>query len=120
MEKVYIALFSCAVTRAIHLDLTEDLGTETFLRCLRRFIARRGVPELIVSDNAKTFKSASKELKVLYEQSEFQAFLMERRITWRFNLEKAPWWGGFYERMVKGVKRCLRSKDSWKCKAVLQ
>lgn len=27
---------------------------------------------------------------------------------WRFNLEKAPWWGGFYERMVKGVKRCLR------------
>ena len=108
MEKVYVAPFSCAVTRAIHLDLTEDLGTETFLRCLRRFIARRGVPELIVSDNAKTFKSASKELKVLYEQSEVQAFLMERRITWRFNLEKAPWWGGFYERMVKGVKRCLR------------
>ena len=23
-------------------------------------------------------------------------------------MEKAPWWGGFYERMVKGVKRCLR------------
>ena len=36
-----------------------------------------------------------------------QAFVTEKRITWRFNLEKAPWWGGFYERVVKGLKRCL-------------
>ena len=42
MKKVYIALFSCAVTRAIHLDITEDLETGTFLRCFRKFIARRG------------------------------------------------------------------------------
>ena len=56
MKKVYIALFSCAVTRAIHLDINEDLETGTFLRCLRKFIARRGVPQLIISDNAKTFK----------------------------------------------------------------
>ena len=108
MKEVYIALFSCAVTRAIHLDITEDLETGTFLRCFRKFIARRGVPQLIIFDNAKTFKSAAKELKTLYEHPDVQAFLTERRITWRFNLKKAPWWGGFYERMVKGVKRCLR------------
>jgi len=24
------------------------------------------------------------------------------------NLEKAPWWGGVFERMVKSTKRCLR------------
>lgn len=80
----------------------------TFLRCFRRFIARRGVPELVILDNAKTFKVASKELKLLYQHQVVQAFLNEKRITWRFNLEKAPWWGGFCERMVKGVKRCLR------------
>ena len=108
MKKVYIALFSCAVTRAIYLDVVENLETPTFLRCFRKFIGRRGVPELVISDNAKTFKAASKELKLLYEHPEVQAFLTEKRITWRFNLEKAPWWGGFYERMVKGVKRCLR------------
>ena len=108
MKKVYIALLSCAVTRAIHLDMTEDLKTGTFLRCFRTFIARRGVPQLIICDNAKTFKSAAKELRTLYEHPDVQAFLTEKRITWRFNLEKAPWWGGFYERMVKGVKRCLR------------
>ena len=27
---------------------------------------------------------------------------------WKFNLERAPWWGGFFERMVGCVKRCLR------------
>ena len=24
------------------------------------------------------------------------------------DLDRAPWWGGFSERMVKSVKRCLR------------
>lgn len=52
MKKVNIALFSCAVTRAIYLDIVEDLETRTFLRCFRRFIAQRGVPQLVISDNA--------------------------------------------------------------------
>ena len=99
MQKVYIALFSCAVARAIHLDLKEDLETGTFIRCFRRFIDRQGVPQLIISVNAKTFKSAANELKVLFVHPDIQAFLTENRITWRFNFEKE---------MVKGVKICLR------------
>ena len=30
------------------------------------------------------------------------------RIQWIFNIERAPWWGGIFERMVRSVKRCLR------------
>ena len=41
-SKVYMALFSCCVTRTIHLELVCNLSAETFLRCLRRFAARRG------------------------------------------------------------------------------
>ena len=107
MRKVYIALFSCCVTRALYLDLVEDLSATTFLRCLRKFTARMGTPTLIVSDNAKTFKRAEKELRTLYRHPEVRAELESRRIEWRFNLEKAPWWGGFFERMVGSVKRCL-------------
>ena len=44
MRKVYITLFTCRVTRAVHLELVDDLSVETFKRCLRRFIARRGMP----------------------------------------------------------------------------
>ena len=107
-SEVYIALFSCCVTRAIHLELVCNLSAETFLRCLRRFAARGGVPSLIVSDNAKTFKAAEKALRKLYNQTRVKSGLGTKRITWRFNLERAPWWGGFFERMVRSVKRCLR------------
>ncbi|XP_068734829.1 uncharacterized protein [Montipora capricornis] len=41
--KAYIALFTCASSRAIHLELVPDLTTETFLRGLKRFISRRGI-----------------------------------------------------------------------------
>jgi hypothetical protein len=40
MQKAYVALFSCCVTRALYLDLVKDLEAPTFKRCLRRFAAR--------------------------------------------------------------------------------
>ena len=46
-NKVYIALFTCCVTRAVHLELVEDLTSQTFRRALRRFSSRRGTPALI-------------------------------------------------------------------------
>ncbi len=107
-EKAYIVLWSCCVTRAVTLDLVSDLNTSTFLRALRRFAARRGVPTLIVSDNAKTFKAAHKYIKKYLTDPALKEYLDVNRINWRFNLARAPWWGGFFERMVGTVKRCLR------------
>ncbi|GFS31053.1 integrase catalytic domain-containing protein [Trichonephila inaurata madagascariensis] len=49
--KVWIALFTCANFRAIHLELVNSLTAESFLLSLRRFIARRGRPRTIYSDN---------------------------------------------------------------------
>ena len=43
-NKVWICLFTCCVTRAIHLELVTDMTTTTFIRCLKRFSARRGLP----------------------------------------------------------------------------
>ena len=108
MRKVYVALFTCCMTRAVHLELVEDLSVETFKRCLRRFIARRGVPTLIVSDNAKTSKGIEKELRLLFNHPQVKDEMQNRRIQWCFNLERAPWWRGFFERLIGSVKRCLR------------
>ena len=100
MEKVYIALFSCCVIRAVHLELVEDLSAAAFRRYLRRFTARHGTPALIVSDNAKTFQATEKALNELFNHPEVRADLGNMRVEWKFNLERAPWWGGFFERMV--------------------
>lgn len=108
MDKVYIALFTCCVTRAVHLELVENLEAPTFMRCLRKFSARRGMPTLIVSDNAKTFQAANRTLNSLFEHPEVRTYLNNYKIVWRFNLAKAPWWGGFFERMVGNVKQSLR------------
>ena len=57
MEKAYIALFTCAASRAVHLKLCENLTANCFERALKEFVARRGVPKLTLSGNAKTFKA---------------------------------------------------------------
>ena len=84
------------------------MTSEAFLRCFRRFVARRSRPSLVVSDNAKTFKSASKELEKITNDPSVVKYFAQEKIKWSYNLEKAPWWGGFYERLVKSLKRCLK------------
>ena len=61
-QKAYIALFICATTRAVHLELCTDMTTSKFLMALKRFIGRRGLPHTVYSDNAKTFQAANQEL----------------------------------------------------------
>ena len=110
-EKVYICLFTCAVTSAVHLELVCDITTERFLLALRRMIARRGMYSIIWSDNAKTFKTANKELQQCWrvlESEQTQSALSEKKIQWKFIVEKVPWWGGFYEFLVKSVKTPLK------------
>lgn len=106
--KTYICLFTCASTRALHLELTRELSATVFLQAFRRFCGRRGVPSTITSDNAKTFKFCSKEVGKLVRSEEVHEYLANRQVTWRFIAEKAPWWGGYWERLVRSIKRCLR------------
>ena len=90
------------------MELTAGLNVETFLFAFRRFISRRGLPATLLSDNAKTFKSASKEIRSIARSTEVSQYLTNQRTSWKFIVAKAPWWGGFWERMVRSVKRCLR------------
>ena len=64
-QKVYICLFTCATTRAIHLEIVTDLSVETFLLAFRRYASRRSLPQIIVSDNASTYTAAADELQEL-------------------------------------------------------
>ena len=57
-QKVWICLYTCCISRVVHLDLVPNLTAEAFIRCFKRFSARSGFPVRMISDNAKTFKSA--------------------------------------------------------------
>ena len=90
VNKVWICLFTCCVTRAIHLNIVTNLSTETFLRCLKRFAVRRGMPRKFVSDNGKTFKAAAKFIKAVFKDNVVLEHLSGLGVEWKFNLEKAP------------------------------
>ena len=96
--KVWICLYTCCSSRAVHLEVVPDLRptAEAFIRCFRRFVARRGIPRRIISDNGKTFKAAIKTISKIVKDPVVQGFLIDRRVQWTFNLERAPWWGGLF------------------------
>ena len=113
--KVWLCLYTCCSTRAVHLDLVRNMTATTFMRSFRRFTARRATPSRMVSDNGKTFKSASTIIKDTLKTTGARRYFADLHIEWRFNLERASWWGGIFERMVKSAKRCLKKAVGKNC-----
>ncbi|KAJ8962359.1 hypothetical protein NQ318_018342 [Aromia moschata] len=104
-EKAWVCLFTCAVYRAVHLELTTSLSTASFMQAFRRFVARR--PKVIYSDNGTNFVGTENAFSRL-NWVQITEETAVQRITWRFNPPAAPWWGGFWERIVGVLKVLLR------------
>ena len=83
--KFYILLFTCAVIRGMHLELVGSSSTQDTVLAFRRFVSRRGHPNIVYSDNSKTFIALNRHL------SEKLFFF---RPTWTFITPRAPWVGG--------------------------
>ncbi|GBM41892.1 hypothetical protein AVEN_13614-1 [Araneus ventricosus] len=101
--KVWIELFTCAVYGAVHLELVASLTTDSYLMAFRRFIARRGRPRTVYSDNGTNFRGTYNELSTV----DWKKVVREaniNRILWKFNPPTASWWGGFRERLVRVIK----------------
>ncbi|GFW07910.1 integrase catalytic domain-containing protein [Trichonephila clavipes] len=106
-QKSWIVLFTCATYRAVHLELTSSLSTDAFLLSLRRFIARRGRPRVIYSDNGTNFRGAHGELSGIDWEKVLKLATIQR-IIWKFNPPTVAWWGGWWERLVHVLKELLR------------
>ncbi|GFW49835.1 integrase catalytic domain-containing protein [Trichonephila clavipes] len=104
--KQYILLITCALIRSIHLELVGSMTTDTFLLAFRR-----GLSSMVISDNARTFKRAELELQQMWKvlnHADVKNFYSAQSIKWNYIVERAAWWGGFYEHMVRSVKVALR------------
>lgn len=106
-KKAWIALFTCAIYRALHLELVTTLSTEGFIEALRRFIARRGRPCILYSDHGTNFEGTNNALPGINWEKAFK-YTAVRGMQWKFNPPSAPWWGGWWERMVRMVKDLLK------------
>ncbi|XP_043264010.1 uncharacterized protein LOC122404151 [Colletes gigas] len=111
-HKAYIAVFICFATKAVHVELVHDYTTSAFLAALDRFIARRGVPSCMFSDNGTNFVGADRELRehfnIVYNTHEMRSTCSQKGIKWKFNPPSAPHFSGMQEAGVKSVKHHLK------------
>ncbi|XP_053403136.1 uncharacterized protein LOC123560655 [Mercenaria mercenaria] len=106
--KAYNCLFTCASTRAVHLELVPNLSEEAFLQAFRRFTSRRSVSTLMISDNASTYVAASNHIQRLFESKTVQDALSMKGTQWKFIPKRAPWYGGWWERLIGLTKSTLK------------
>ena len=109
-NKRWLCLFTCLEIRAVHLEVAFGLDTSSFLNCLWRFTNRRGLPELIISDNGSNFVKADKELSLLVKNldtEDIKAKTSHKGISWKFNPPCAPHFGGVFEIMIKAAKKSI-------------
>ncbi|XP_028412636.1 uncharacterized protein LOC114535535 [Dendronephthya gigantea] len=81
-RKAYIILYACRLTRATYLGLLPNQETNEFVRNLKRLVARRGRPQRIYSDNAKTLVAAAKWLRNIMKDERLHDWLSKFEIRW--------------------------------------
>ena len=112
-DKVYLALLICFATKAIHLEVASDLSTAACIAVLKRFVARRGVPEQIFSDNGTNFVGTRNELLKLKlilskKRNSVSQFVADIGTQWNMIPPRAPHFGGLWESGVKATKKHLK------------
>ena len=87
---VHVLYYSCYETT----ETTESLTTDSCVTALRRFIARRGSPLRLLSDNATLFIGAKKQLRTepLSFDTEIANYLHDQNISWKMNPPSAHQW----------------------------
>ena len=107
-SKRYACLFTCLQIRAVHIEMATGLDADSFLMAFKRFVARRGTPEIVISDNGTNFWGAVNNIKEFeFTNFKIQRKLSNERIQWIFNPPSAPHFGGMYESMIKSMKRAM-------------
>ena len=108
--KRYGVIFTCLAMRAVHLEISHSLDTNSFILALRRLIARRGQVKEIRSDNGTNFVGGEKELCVMIEswnQAAIHQSLIQKGITWIFNPPSASHYGGVWERLIRSTRKII-------------
>eukprot|EP00079_Xenopus_tropicalis_P036905 XP_017950676.1 PREDICTED: uncharacterized protein LOC101733728 [Xenopus tropicalis] len=111
-HKRYGLLFTCLSSRAIHIEMLENMSTDVFINALRCFIAIRGTVREIRSDQGSNFVGAKNELRKALEEVDKERitmFLAERQCDFHMNVPDASHTGGVWERQIRTARNVLSS-----------
>ncbi|XP_070138607.1 uncharacterized protein [Drosophila bipectinata] len=109
-EKSWVALFTCLTLREVHFEIAYSLDTSSCIMCLPNFMALRGTPREIFSDNGTNFRATEKAVREELKKIEHDKITIKfDGIKWRFNPSGAPHMGGAWERLVRTTKGILKN-----------
>ena len=104
----YACIFTCLQIRAVHIEMATGLDVDSFMMAFKRFISRRGKPDIVISDNGTSFVGAANDiLEIEKANYQIQRKLANDKIQWIFNPPSAPHFGGIYESLIKSMKRAM-------------
>ena len=107
MEKKVKSISVCSHVSSLF-GGSDRPSVPTFLLAFRRFAARRSLPQVMMSDNATTYTSAAEELTELLSSEEIKPELGRKGIEWKFIPKRAPWFGGYWERLIGLTKASIK------------
>lgn len=115
--KRYGVIFTCLVSRAVHLEVAYHLDTDSCINALRRFVCRRGPVTSIRTDQGTNFVGAQKELGEAIKEldhKKIEKTLLKEGVKWTFNPPSGAHHGGVWERLIKLTKKkiCLQSSKN--------
>lgn len=108
-------LFTCMTTRAVHIEVVEDMSSSSFINAFKRFVSIRGPVKQIRSDRGTNFIGAVDDLKinaVNVEDGSVKDYLYDSGIEWLFNSPHSSHMGGSWERLIGTTRRILDSMIS--------
>ena len=112
--KRYGVLFTCMLCRAVHVETSNSLETDSFINCLRRFMSIRGPIRQLRSDRGTNFVGAERELKMALNElddDKLRQFLLEENCDFDFkmNFPSSSHMGGVWERQIRSIRNVLAS-----------
>ncbi|XP_038142217.1 uncharacterized protein LOC119784309 [Cyprinodon tularosa] len=104
--KRYGLILTCLCSRAIHIEVVDDLSTDAFLNAIRAFIAIRGNVRQLRCDRGTNFIGAQRELADLMKDMN-QEKVKALGCEFLMNPPSASHMGGVWERQIRTIRSVL-------------
>ncbi|XP_064109597.1 uncharacterized protein LOC135217561 [Macrobrachium nipponense] len=111
-RKCYGVLFTCMASRAVHIEMLDDMSTDAFINALRCFLALRGRVQALCSDQGTNFLGAKNEFERGMKEldvARLKAFMSDHQCEFVMNVPHSSHTGGVWERQIRTARSILPS-----------